>query len=253
MEDLQYQVLSSIGKLQENGAFFIKDTEIAKVTQHDVIIIRNVFEVLAQDGLIDVALVPEGLSASVTASGRLSLMMEDFYIKSRKALATTIALRVPVEIKESLERFVDDFRSQKKTAFLMMKFEDTPDHRGIVKAIKNVLEKVGMAAVRADETEYHSDIYWNIMTYIYGCSFGIAVFDRISSNDFNPNVAYEVGYLTALGKPVCLLKDKTLMTLHTDLVGKLYRPFSTRNPAKTISNNLTSWLKEKRLIAEAQD
>ena len=245
MEDLQYQVLSSIGKLQDNkppehGYWSIRDTDIANVTNLDVIIIRNVFQLLEQDGLIEVILLenPEGLSAALSPRGRISLGMEDFYIKSRKALATTLALRVPVEIKDSLARFVDDFRSQKKTAFLMMKFEDTPDHRGIVKAIKRVLEKVGMASVRADETEYHSDLYWNIMTYIYGCNFGIAVFDRVSSNDFNPNVAYEVGYLTALGKPVCLLKDKTLVTLHADLVGKLYRPFSTRDPAKTISKNL---------------
>lgn len=132
----------------------------------------------------------------------------------------------------------------------MMKFEDTPDHKKAVKAIKIACEKHGITAIRAEEIEFHSYLYWNIMTYIYACDFGIAVFDRITSNDFNPNVAYEVGYLTALGKPVCLLKDRTLTTLHTDLVGKLYRPFSTRDPIKSITTVLTSWLKERGLIAE---
>ena len=70
---------------------------------------------------------------------------------------------------------------------------------------------------------------WNILTYIYGCRFGIAVFERIEDEAFNPNVALEVGYMMGLGKPVCYLKERTLRTLHTDLVGQLYSEFDVEN------------------------
>lgn len=69
--------------------------------------------------------------------------------------------------------------------------------------------------------------------------------ERIEADDFNPNVSLEVGYMFALKKPVCLLKDKTLKTLHTALVGKLYRVFDPQDPASSVPPVLTQWLEDK--------
>lgn len=44
---------------------------------------------------------------------------------------------------------------------------------------------------------------------MHGCEFGVAVFDRITEDDFNPNVTLEVGYMLGMGRNVLLLKDKT--------------------------------------------
>ncbi len=41
----------------------------------------------------------------------------------------------------------------------------------------------------------------------------MAIYERIETQTYNPNVALEVGYLFAMRKPVCLLKDRTLDTL----------------------------------------
>jgi len=84
---------------------------------------------------------------------------------------------------------------------------------------------------------------------IYGCGFGISVFERIEADDFNPNVSLEVGYMMALNaKSICFLKDKTLKALQTDIIGKLYKPFDTRNAKKTIPPALEKWLKDKKFI-----
>ena len=48
-------------------------------------------------------------------------------------------------------------------------------------------------------------------------------------------------------KPVCLLKDKTLEALHTDMVGKLYRPFDPQDASKTIPESLTSWIADQEI------
>lgn len=92
-------------------------------------------------------------------------------------------------------------------------------------------------AIRADDKQYHDDddLFSNILTYIHGCGFGIAVFERIEIDELNPNVALEVGYMVALGKSICFLKDNTLRTLHADLVGKLYRVFDSLDPVGTHS------------------
>ena len=51
-------------------------------------------------------------------------------------------------------------------------------------------------------------------------------------------MAFEAGFMLALGKPVLLLKDKTLRSLHADLDGKLYKEFDTRNQKKTVTGPL---------------
>ncbi|MEJ7872098.1 MAG: hypothetical protein WKF67_07540 [Rubrobacteraceae bacterium] len=153
----------------------------------------------------------------------------------------------PVEILESLRYFQQDHPDPAKTAFIMMEFGDSWAHAAIANAIKEVLEKHGIEGVRADDKRYHDHLYFNVQTYMHGCGMGVAVHDRIKADSHNPNVALEVGYLFALRKPVCLLKEKTLATLPTDLVGWMYEPFDTLNPGETIPLLVSKWLSDKGL------
>ena len=130
----------------------------------------------------------------------------------------------------------------------MMQFGTTDAHSTIVNAIRDTLAKYGITALRADNKEYHEDLFGNVLTYLHGCSFGIAVFERLVANDFNPNVSLEVGYMRALRKPICLLKDRTLETLNTDLVGKVYKSFDPQDPAGSIPGELETWLRDKDII-----
>jgi hypothetical protein len=129
----------------------------------------------------------------------------------------------------------------------MMEFGDTWVHEGIAEAIKKALKARGVTGVRADDKCYHDHLYFNVLTYMHGCSMGVAVHDRIKAEAQNPNVALEVAYLFALCKPVCLLKDKTLAALPADLVGWMYEPFDTLNPFETIPPPVSKWLSDKGL------
>jgi len=80
---------------------------------------------------------------------------------------------------------------------------------------------------------------------MHGCDFGLAVFDRITEDDFNPNVSLEVGYMLGMGKDVLLLKDKTLKSLPTDLTGKLYKEFDTTDIESTMPQQIDKWLSDK--------
>jgi hypothetical protein len=156
---------------------------------------------------------------------------------------------IPPEISHSLMRFREDYPDHTRTAFLMMRFGQTRAHRDITTAIRDVLSAHGICGLRADDKTYHDELFSNVRTYLHGCTFGIAVFERVDRDDFNPNVSLEVGYLFGLGRDVCLLKDRTLQTLHTDLTGRLYAEFDPQEPADTIPNPLTKWLADKRYLA----
>lgn len=155
---------------------------------------------------------------------------------------------IPVEIQQSLQKFRADYPDSKKVAFVMMRFGKTTAHDRIVQGIRDTLAPHGIEAVRADDKEYHPSLMPNIKTYLHGCGFGIAVFERIEQEDFNPNVALEVGYIMALGKEVCLLKDRTLRSLQTDLGGHIFRTFDPQDPISTIPPELTRWIKDKGII-----
>lgn len=159
--------------------------------------------------------------------------------------------QAPPELRTSLDLFRRDHPVSRQVAFLMMRFGKTKAHENIVAGVRSALDPLGITVVRADDKQYHDDLFPNVLTYVYGCSFGIAVFERIETEEFNPNVAMEVGYMFALKKQVCLLKDKTLKTLHADLVGKLYRIFDPFEPVGTIPPELSRWLSDKGLRAGA--
>jgi hypothetical protein len=155
---------------------------------------------------------------------------------------------IPVAIQESLGLLRADYPNPDKTAFIMMQFADTSAHTGIEGALKATLTKYGFTGLLARDKEYNEDLYANIQTYMHGCGFGIAVFDRIEQEMFNPNISLEVGYMLGLKKRVLLLKDKSLKSLHADLVGKLYKPFDVLNPAGTIPAQMEQWMEDKGLI-----
>lgn len=160
-----------------------------------------------------------------------------------------IMRRPPVEITSSLYAFKNDYPDPTRLAFVMMQFGESKDHREAFEAIRKTLEPHQIFALRADEKEYHNDLFYNVLTYIYGCRFGIAVFERIESDSFNPNVSLEIGYMQGLEKQVCFLKERTLKTLPSDLTGKLYREFDLQSCYSTIQPKLLKWMADKGMLS----
>lgn len=152
----------------------------------------------------------------------------------------------PLEIHDSLERFQYDHPDPSNAAFLMMRFDESPAQLAIHRAVNDALAAHGIKCLRADERMYHKHLFFNIATYMHGCGMGVAVFERLKQDDFNPNISLEVGFMAALDKPLCLLKDKTLRCLQSDLVGWIYRPFDTFDPVATVGKEIERWLADFR-------
>jgi hypothetical protein len=130
----------------------------------------------------------------------------------------------------------------------MMRFAETRLHQHLTASICEAVAPYKINVLRADYREYHPDVYLNILTYIYRCWFGIAVFERIETQEPNPNISLEVGLMFGLRKRVCLLKDKTLPALQSDLVGQLYKPFDVIEPESTVKQHLCKWLIDAQLV-----
>lgn len=236
--DIQTLILSAI---DEGRGQNVGDSEIAEKTGLDLQIVRDHLDLFDDEDMLVLSKPLDGSRAArLKARGRLALE-EKRTMREPKDVC-------PVEIQESVARFRVEHPCEPKVAFIMMRFGQTGLHDKVVKAIKSALEPHGITGLRADDRQFHDDLFANILTYIFGCGIGIAVFERIESDEFNPNVSLEVGYMMALRKPVCLLKDKNLKSLQSDLVGKLYKPFDTQDPIKSIPPMLRQWLTDKGMV-----
>jgi len=94
------------------------------------------------------------------------------------------ASMIPLEIQDSLKNFKKDHPDTNKVAFIMMQFGKTESHTNILIAIRKALAENKLSGVRADDKYYHDDNFYNILTYLYGCDFGIAVFETITEPQF---------------------------------------------------------------------
>lgn len=155
--------------------------------------------------------------------------------------------KIPFELKYHCEKLRGDYKN-KKIAFLIMQFNNTRLHNEILNEIKDFLNLHNIVALRADDREYADDLLSNVLTYIYACDFGISVFERITEDDFNPNVSFEVGYMLGLKKDICILKDKTLKNLPSDLAGRLYKEFDIQDIKRTITAVLEKWMTDRDII-----
>lgn len=187
---------------------------------------------------------------SCTLTARIYKAVDTNFAEEETPLApiSTLAQPHPPEIAMSLDRLRTKHPDPKKLGFLVMRFTVAKPFAKIVEIIKQTGDKHGLNIIRADENEFHADLWGNVRTHLHGCGFGIAVYERIESEEPNANVGLEVGYLMAMNKPILLLKDKTVTTLQADLAGKLYKEFDPHAPETTIPEQLTKWLQDNGIV-----
>lgn len=140
--------------------------------------------------------------------------------------------------KSRIEAFLNTFPFD-KSVFIMIRYRRRNEK--LISDIKKILSDNGYNGVLASEHNLTNDLY-NPIACLLSCSKGIAVFDRAESEQvFNPNVAYELGMLHLLGRESLILKHRTLRTLHTDILMKLYSEYE--NP-KTAKREIVNWIKK---------
>ena len=151
----------------------------------------------------------------------------------------------PRAIKDVVQDFKGCYEN-KMTAFIMTSY--TEKHKDIIEKIKQTLSKHEIIGMLAKDGEWTDDLFHNTQVYMHCCNFGIGIFTKIDNNvEFNSNMTLEVGYMVALEKKVCYLKDNRIKNLPTDLKGKLYSNFDFSD-LNTIETVLEDWLKTKRII-----
>lgn len=140
-----------------------------------------------------------------------------------------------------LRVFVGDNPNPDRNVFLMMRFKPGKQYEEIRQTLIKACASFGLKVIRADDRDYTGELWQNVVVYMLGCKYGIAVFEEIDAREFNPNVALELGFMTAHNKRCLILKDSRMPKMPTDIIGKLYKEFDTYNIEDSITKAVNSW------------
>jgi hypothetical protein len=159
----------------------------------------------------------------------------------------------------NIRRFCDDSPFE-RNVFVMMKFPDKKSMRAthlrllddIWETLRSEATRYGLVAQRANEWDYHDQLWENICVYIIGSKYGIAVLEDEVASELNPNVALEYGFMKALDHPVALLRSSAFQHGRADLASKLVKEFDIVSGVlrpKTLRAAAGGWFEEQGLRA----
>jgi hypothetical protein len=87
------------------------------------------------------------------------------------------------------------------------------------------------------------DLWANVSAHMWSCRYGIAFFEDRRARGVNYNLTIEVGGMLLSGRRTALLKDVTVPSLPSDLVGKIYKSVDLDQPS-TVESVLHQWLRD---------
>ena len=248
---------AAIVRVRSSGLEEITPTQLvgALLDNHD-----GDFPVLQNAQWTDEGLhVPFNTLSHILGEKRQELWLSFETLRKELGLATPEAMRrepidaAPSHVKDGLLSFFADHPDYSKNCFLIMPFRDVRPLTEAQLAIRTLLAAQGLKVLRADDFVYSENVFTNIEVYMYGCRFAVSVLERSLSDQHNANVALEIGYMLGMKKDVCLLKERTVTTLPSDLQGRLYSEFDMFSVVPSIEASLGRWLRDRRILGSLRE
>ncbi len=118
--------------------------------------------------------------------------------------------------------------------------------------VKNALEVAratfkahGLEFHLASDRQLHDDLWTNVAVHMWASRYGVGFFEDLAkpASGLNYNLTTEVGAMLITGRRCCLLKDPSITSLPTDLVGRIRKDVSLRD-ADTVETMLHAWIRD---------
>jgi hypothetical protein len=97
----------------------------------------------------------------------------------------------------------------------------------------------------ASDRQLHDDLWTNVAAHMWACRYGIGFFEDLANppRGLNYNLTTEVGSMLMTGRRCCLLKDPSIASLPTDLVGRIRKDVSIQNVGD-VSKAVHAWIRD---------
>jgi hypothetical protein len=89
---------------------------------------------------------------------------------------------------------------------------------------------------------YHSALWDNVELHLLGCRQGVAIVEDKHTDELNPNVSMEWGWMRGMGKSVLFLVEEHFSQNRADVEGLIRDGFRWDEPETTIRAAVEGWL-----------
>lgn len=124
--------------------------------------------------------------------------------------------------------------------------DDADDEDPVAPALKVARELCiahGLEFHLASDRQIVDDLWGNVAAHMWASRYGIAFFEDRAKKGLNYNLTIEVGSMLVLGRRTALLKDKSIKSMPTDLVGKVYKSINL-DRSSTVKKAIATWIKD---------
>lgn len=141
--------------------------------------------------------------------------------------------------------------SYDKSVFIMTKFPDENGDKVKNEALERVLAAVNKTVEACGCTpriarfpnNYHLGLWDNVELHMLGSSRGVAVVQDKYTDELNPNVMMEWGWMRGMGKRVFFLLEKDFNNFRADLGDLLSEKFVWDAPEIAVERGITGFLR----------
>ncbi|MFN2477244.1 MAG: hypothetical protein ABR526_12995 [Chthoniobacterales bacterium] len=137
-----------------------------------------------------------------------------------------------------IARLTEEFPFE-QNVFLMTRFpQDASDTgyldpiRDIIPVLRSALAKHGLVLHLASTRQLDDDVLGNVAAHMWACNYGVGILEDRLDRGLNYNVIAELGAMLMTGRRCALLKDSSIPSLPTDLVGQIYKPVDLSDAAQ---------------------
>jgi hypothetical protein len=116
---------------------------------------------------------------------------------------------------------------------------DPVDHA--LSAARDELEGHGLNFHLASDRAMSDDLWTNVAAHMWASRYGIAIFEDRRGRGVNYNLTIEVGGMIMTGRRCLLLKDSSIGSMPSDLVGMIYKAVDLDKP-DTVKTAVSEWV-----------
>ncbi len=156
----------------------------------------------------------------------------------------------PPELLAILREFLQEHEFD-RNVFGMTRFpregsSEPPDPvKNALEVARTVCSAHGLEFHLASDRQLHDDLWTNVAAHMWASRYGVGFFEDLGKppSGLNYNLTTEVGAMLITGRRCCLLKDPSITSLPTDLVGRIRKDVSLRQP-DSVETVLHTWIRD---------
>ena len=105
---------------------------------------------------------------------------------------------------------------------------------------RSTLSEFALEFHLASDRNVADELWSNMAASMWACRYGVAFIESRVETDVNRNVLIEVGAMLMTGRRCVLLRDSSVGSMPTDLVGHIYKEVDLDDPS-TVGSALREW------------